>query len=159
MRTSTKSVNLPSEPKSKLHRCTPREKSDVRQESTCHTVTSTTFCTTKTHMPDSVPHTISSPGREGVISGLSNLKRRLEEIEAEINAFKTEEEAIDDEVSTLTKSFTKMSEEMLEIRCDLTSLGSSIKQQMKELRELIIASSGSSEKSDPSPNRSKRYKN
>jgi hypothetical protein len=45
-----------------------------------------------------------SPPREGVASGLSNLKRRLEDIEKERLPLKAEKLALDDEVSTLTKS-------------------------------------------------------
>jgi hypothetical protein len=62
-----------------------------------------------------------------------------------------ERQAIDDEVSTLTKSTTKMSECMLEIHPDLTI-------QMKELHELIISINRSSRKTTTSPNSSKRYK-
>jgi hypothetical protein len=80
-----------------------------------------------------------SPSREGGASGLSNLKRRLEEIETERKAYKMEKLALDDEVICLTTFVTKMSEEMMEIRKDLASLGTSLKQQVKGLCKLIIA--------------------
>jgi hypothetical protein len=82
--------------------------------------------------PPSLPH-------EGAASGLSNVKKRLAEIENERLAFKAEKIALDDEVSTLTKYVSKMSEEMLEIRRDLTELGSSLKKQRSHLKELIFA--------------------
>jgi hypothetical protein len=81
---------------------------------------------------------------EGAASGLSNLKKCSAEIEKERLVFKADKIALDDEESTLTKSVSKMSGEMLEIYRELTELGSSLKKQLSHLKELIISNMKSS---------------
>jgi hypothetical protein len=51
--------------------------------------------------------------REGAASGLADLKKCLAEVEKERLAFKAENIDLDDEVNTLTKSVSKMSEDIL----------------------------------------------
>jgi hypothetical protein len=53
--------------------------------------------------------------QQGVISGLINLKRKMEEIDRERAAFKIEQSKLDKEFSTVTCSLTKLTEDIFGI--------------------------------------------
>jgi hypothetical protein len=77
------------------------------------------------------------PSSEGAMSGLSNVKRKLAEIDKERENFIFSQQKINDDVSEMTDSFTKMSGDMVNLRKDLSDLSESVGRQMKELKEIM----------------------
>jgi hypothetical protein len=71
------------------------------------------------------------------MSGLTNVKRKLAEIDKgrEQNMFS--QQKIKDDVSEITDSFTKMRGDMVDLRKDLFDLSESVGRQIKELRETM----------------------
>jgi hypothetical protein len=77
------------------------------------------------------------PSSEGAMSGLSNVKRKLAEIDKERLKNIFSQQKIKDDVSEMTDSFTKMSGDMVNLRKDLSDLSESVGQKMKELNEMM----------------------
>jgi predicted nucleic acid-binding Zn-ribbon protein len=71
------------------------------------------------------------------MSGLSNVRRKLAEIDKEREKFIFSQQKIKDDVREMTDSFTKMSGDMVNLRKDLSDLSESVGQQMKELKEMM----------------------
>jgi septal ring factor EnvC (AmiA/AmiB activator) len=69
---------------------------------------------------------------EGAISGLSNLKRKMDKIDQERDLFKAEHAKLEDEVSSATKSLSKLGDEILAIRQDMTKLSSTLREELVE---------------------------
>jgi predicted nucleic acid-binding Zn-ribbon protein len=65
------------------------------------------------------------------MSSLSNVKRKLGEIDKEREKYIFSQQKIKDDVSKMTASFTKMSGDMVNLRKDLSDLGESVGRQMK----------------------------
>jgi hypothetical protein len=63
----------------------------------------------------------ASPSIEGAMSGLANVKRKLAEIDKEREKIFSQQK-IEDDVSEMTDSFTKMSGDMVNLRKDLSDL-------------------------------------
>jgi chromosome segregation ATPase len=80
-------------------------------------------------------HTLS---QQGTISGLSNLKRKMEEIDHEQAAFKIEQSKLEEEVSTVTCSLTKLTEDILGILSDMTKMSTSLRSEIAEIKNLIL---------------------
>jgi hypothetical protein len=80
---------------------------------------------------------LTSPPREGAMSGLANMKRKLEEIDKEQEKIINSQQKIKDDVSDMTGSFTKMSGDMVNLRKDLSDLSESVGRKMKELKEMM----------------------
>jgi hypothetical protein len=76
----------------------------------------------------------ASPSREGTMSGLANVKRKLAEIEKEREQLIFSQHKIKDDVSEMKDSFTKMSGDMVNLRKDLSDLSECVGRQMKELK-------------------------
>jgi hypothetical protein len=85
-----------------------------------------------THQPSP-----ASPSREGVMSGLANVTRKLAEIDKEHEQNIFSQQKIKDDVSEMTDSFTKMSGDMVNLRKDLSALSENVGRQMKELKEIM----------------------
>jgi chromosome segregation ATPase len=81
------------------------------------------------------PHPVS---QQGTISGISNLKRKMEEIDRERAYFKIEQSKLEEEVSTVTCSLTKLREDILDIRCDMTHMSTSLRSEIAEIQNLIL---------------------
>jgi septal ring factor EnvC (AmiA/AmiB activator) len=71
---------------------------------------------------------------EGAISGLSNLKRKMEKIDQDRELFKAEHAKLEDEVSSVTNSLSKLSDEILTIRQDITKLSSTLREELAEFK-------------------------
>jgi hypothetical protein len=52
---------------------------------------------------------------EGAILGLSNLKRKLAEIDKELELYKIEQTKMEDEISTVTNSLSKLGDQMIQM--------------------------------------------
>jgi predicted nucleic acid-binding Zn-ribbon protein len=73
-----------------------------------------------------------------MISGLSNLKRKMEEIDRELAAFKIEQSKLEEEASTVACSPTKLTEDILGIRRDMTQMSTSLRSEIAEIENLIL---------------------
>jgi hypothetical protein len=78
---------------------------------------------------------VSQPG---TISGLSNLKRKMEEIYRDRAAFKIEQSKLEEEVSTVTCSLTKYTEDIVGIRHDMTQMSTSLRSEISEIKNMIL---------------------
>jgi hypothetical protein len=76
--------------------------------------------------------------QQGAISGLSNLKRKMEEIDHERATFKIEQSKLEEEASTVTCSLTKLMEDILGIRRDKTHMSTSLSSEIAEVKNLIL---------------------
>jgi chromosome segregation ATPase len=76
--------------------------------------------------------------QQGAISGLSNLKRKMEEIDRERAAYKTEQSKLEEEVSTVMCSLTKLTEDILGIRRDTTQTSTSLSSEIAEIKNLTL---------------------
>jgi hypothetical protein len=88
---------------------------------------------------------------EGTISGLSNLKRKMDKIDQERELFKAEHAKLEDEVSSVTNSLSKLSDEILAIRQDMTKISSTLRAELEEFKNILLSMSET--KSAPSPRR------
>jgi predicted nucleic acid-binding Zn-ribbon protein len=73
-----------------------------------------------------------------MISGLRKLKRKMDEIDPEREAFKIEQSTLEEEVSTVTCSLTKLTEDILGIRRDVTQMSTSLRSEIAEIKNLIL---------------------
>jgi predicted nucleic acid-binding Zn-ribbon protein len=75
---------------------------------------------------------------QGTISGLSNLKRKMEEVDREKAAFKIEQSKLEEEVSTVTCSLIKLTEDILDTHRDMTQVSTSLRSEMAEIKNMIL---------------------
>jgi hypothetical protein len=85
---------------------------------------------------------------EGAISGLSKLKRKLAEIDKERELYKIEQTKMEDEISTVTNSLSKLGYQMIEMKQDMTALSGSLRTELTEMKQILL---GMSSKKTPSP--------
>jgi septal ring factor EnvC (AmiA/AmiB activator) len=88
---------------------------------------------------------------EGAISGLSNLKRKIDKIDQERELFKAEHAKLEDEVSSVTNSLSKSGDEIIAIRQDMKKLGSTLREELAEFKNIWLSMSET--KNTPSPRR------
>jgi hypothetical protein len=83
---------------------------------------------TKSGIQDGSNHSKTHPvSQQGAIYGLSNLKRKMEEIDRERAAFKTEHSKLEEELSTVMCSLTKLMEDILGIQRDIVQMITSLR--------------------------------
>jgi uncharacterized protein YPO0396 len=80
---------------------------------------------------------LASPPSKGVMSGLSNIKRKLAEIDKEREKIINSQQKIKDDVNEMNDSFTRMSVNMVNLRKYLSDLSESVGRQMKELKKMM----------------------
>jgi chromosome segregation ATPase len=76
--------------------------------------------------------------QQGNIFVLSNLKRKMEEIDHKRAAFKIEQSKLEKEVSTVTCSLTRLTEDILGMRRDMTQMSTSIRSEMAQIKNMIL---------------------
>jgi hypothetical protein len=76
--------------------------------------------------------------QEGAISGLSNLKRKLAEIDKERELYKIEQTKTEDEISTVTNSLSKLGDKMIQIRQDMTALSGNMRAELSEMKNILL---------------------
>jgi hypothetical protein len=86
---------------------------------------------------------------EGAIPGLSKLKRKLAEIDKERELYKIEQTKMEDKISTFTNSLSKLGDQMVEMRQDMTALSGSVRTELAEMKQILLGMS----KKTPSPRR------
>jgi chromosome segregation ATPase len=89
---------------------------------------------------------------EGAISGLSNLKRKLAEIDKERELYKIEQTKMEDEISTVTNSLSKVVYQMIQMRQDMTELSGNMRAELSEMKNIILGTN----KKTSSPRRKTR---
>jgi hypothetical protein len=87
---------------------------------------------------------------ESEISGLSKLTRKLAEIDKERELYKIEQTKMEDEISTVKNSLSKLGDQMIEMRQDMTALSGSLRTELAEMKQILL---GMSSKNTPSPRR------
>jgi hypothetical protein len=75
---------------------------------------------------------------EGAISGLSNLKRKLAEIDKEQELYKVEQTKMEDEISTLTNSLSKLGDQMIQMRQDMPALSGNMQAELAEMKIILL---------------------
>jgi hypothetical protein len=86
---------------------------------------------------------------EGAISGLSKLIRKLSEIDKERKLYKIDQTKMEDEISTVTNSRSKLGDQMTEMQQDMTALSGSLRTEVAEMKQILLGMS----KKMPSPRR------
>jgi hypothetical protein len=122
----------------------PDNDSDVMSPTAAETATQQTrqrtARTTTSPSPQVSPTQQDGPARlprEGAMSGLAKMKRKLAEIDKEREKIIKSQQKIKDDVSEMTDSFTKMSGDMVNLQKDFSDLSESVGRQMKELKEMM----------------------
>jgi hypothetical protein len=93
---------------------------------------------TESGIQDGSNHSVHPASQQRTISGLSNLERKMEEIDRERVAFKIEQSKLEEEVSTVTCSLTKLTEDILGIRREMTHMSTSLRSEIAEIKNLIL---------------------
>jgi seryl-tRNA synthetase len=88
---------------------------------------------------------------EGAMPGISNLKRKMDKINQEGELFKAEYTKLEDEVSSVTNSLSKMCDEIIAIRQDMTELSSTLREELVEFKQILLSMSETN--NAPSPRR------
>jgi septal ring factor EnvC (AmiA/AmiB activator) len=91
-------------------------------------------------------------------ASMQQLQRKLAEIDQERNQFKTQQQKVEDDVSTLTQSMTKMGNDILNIRQDMAKLNQPLHGITMLLKQNIGQSGKISEPTIKSPPRKRRGK-
>jgi hypothetical protein len=87
---------------------------------------------------------------EGAISGLSNLKRKLADRDKERELYKIEQTKMEDEISTVTNSLSKLGEQMIQTRQDMTACIGNMRVELAEMNNILL---GMNNKKTASPRR------
>jgi septal ring factor EnvC (AmiA/AmiB activator) len=88
---------------------------------------------TAPEIEESSTSSISNTNYNEYDSGMQQLKRKLAEIDLERSQFKTQQQKVEDDVSTLTQSMNKMGGDILNIRQDMAKLN----EQLHEITLLL----------------------
>jgi hypothetical protein len=75
----------------------------------------------------------------------------MDKINQERELFKAEHAKLEDEVSSVTNSLSKLSDKILAIRQDMTKLSSTLREELAEFKNILLSMSET--KSAPSPRR------
>jgi hypothetical protein len=92
---------------------------------------------TEPGIQDGSNQSVHPVSQQGTISGLSKLKRKMEEIDRERAAFKIEQSKLEEEVSTVKFSLTKLTEDILGIHRDMTHMSTRLRPEIAEIKNLI----------------------
>jgi hypothetical protein len=74
----------------------------------------------------------------GVITGLSNLKRKMAAIDLEREAFKVDQVSLKEEVITITSSLENMADDIILVRQDMTNMSARFCSDIADLKKLIL---------------------
>jgi septal ring factor EnvC (AmiA/AmiB activator) len=74
---------------------------------------------------------------EGAITGLSSLERKMDKIDQERKLFKAEHAKMEDDVSSVTNSLSKLGDKILEIWQDMIKLSSTLREEQEELKQFF----------------------
>jgi hypothetical protein len=96
---------------------------------------------------------------EGAISGLSNLKRKMDQIGQERELFKAEHSKLEDEVSSVTNSLSKLGDKIISIRQDMTTLSSTVREELAEFKNILLSMSEKKSASSPRHKAHRRSQN
>jgi hypothetical protein len=74
----------------------------------------------------------------GAITGLSNLKRKMDAIDLKQGAFKVDQASLKEEVSTMTSSLEKIADDIIAVPQDMTNMSASFCSDIADINQLII---------------------
>jgi uncharacterized membrane-anchored protein YhcB (DUF1043 family) len=74
----------------------------------------------------------------GAITGLSNLKIKMDEIDLEREAFKVDQASLKEEVSTMASSLENMADDIIAVRQDMTHMSARFCSDIEDLKQLIL---------------------
>ena len=89
-------------------------------------------------------------------SGIQQLKRKLDEIDQERIKFKSQQQKVEDNISTLTQSMTKMGGDILDVIKDVAKLNDQLTVITSLLQQTIRQKGGNEEPRIKSPPRKRR---
>jgi hypothetical protein len=69
---------------------------------------------------------------------LSNLKRKLAEIDKDRELYKIEQTKMEDEISIVTNSLSKLGDQMIQIRQDMTALSGNMRAELAEMKNILL---------------------
>jgi hypothetical protein len=75
-----------------------------------------------------------------MIMGISLVKKRMEEIDNQREAFTTKQQRIDESISTVTSSVSKLSADILAVRIDMNIMSDKLKKKFNEIIDLLATS-------------------
>jgi chromosome segregation ATPase len=87
---------------------------------------------------------------EGATSRLSSLKIKLAEIDKERELYKIEQTKMEDEISTVTNSLSKLGDKIIQKRQDMKAFISNMRAKLAEMKNILL---GMSNKKTVSPRR------
>jgi hypothetical protein len=74
----------------------------------------------------------------GAITGLSNLKIKMDAIDLKREAFKVDQASLKEELSTMTSSLEKMGDDIIAVRQDMTNTSAIFRSAIADIKQLII---------------------
>jgi hypothetical protein len=92
---------------------------------------------------------------EGAISGLSNLKRKLGEIDKDRELYKIEQTKMEDDISTVTNSLSKLGDQMIQMRQDMMVFSGNMRVELTEMKNILL---GMNNKKTTSPRRKTHWR-
>jgi hypothetical protein len=75
---------------------------------------------------------------KGAISGLSNLKRKLAEKDNEGELYKIEQTKMEDEISTVTNSLSKLGDQMINLRQEMMAFSGNTRAEFIEMKNILL---------------------
>jgi hypothetical protein len=74
----------------------------------------------------------------GAVTGISNLRRKMDAIDLEREAFKVDQASLKEEVSKMTSSLKKMTDDIIAVRQDMTNMSARFRSDIADLKQLIL---------------------
>jgi hypothetical protein len=74
-----------------------------------------------------------------MITGISLMKKRMEEKDNQIEAFTTKQQRMDESISTATSSVSKLSVDILAVRIDMNIMSDKLEKKFNEIIALLAA--------------------
>jgi predicted ATP-dependent protease len=82
------------------------------------------------------------PRLEGAVSGLALLQRKMEEIDLERKKFQAEQAKLSEILDTMLSSFTRLRDEMITMRKDMTQLSTMFRKEISDFKRILLAQNG-----------------
>jgi predicted nucleic acid-binding Zn-ribbon protein len=94
-----------------------------------------------------------------VISGISNLKRKMDKIDQDRELFKAEHAKLEDEVSSVTNALSKLGDTIIAIRQDMKKLSSTLREEIAEFKNIMLSMIETQNAPSPRRNAHRRIQN
>jgi hypothetical protein len=84
-----------------------------------------------------------------MITGLSLMKKQMEGIDNQIESFMTKQQRMDESISTVTSSVSKLSADILAVRIDMNIMSDILEKKFKEIIALLATTQTPAKPSSP----------